>query len=148
VLTAKKEPRFLGECFTLLPAKLASEVRPSLALGGIGVVAIGVAFPNLALLVVDEQFGSVFNRLLPPKGDGGGLGFKDLSDLAVAFGFDGPLVAVGYDVLILFGHRVVVPDVGDENGVNSLDIRVPRMRLKLCLIVFAIHDGINILLAI
>jgi hypothetical protein len=105
-------------------------VRELLTLGRIGVVAVGVTFPNLALLIVDEKLGSVFNGLLTAKGDGGGLGRKDLCHVGVAFGFDGPLVAVGYDVLILFCHSDVVPDRYDENGVNPLDIRVPRRGLK------------------
>lgn len=71
------------------------------------IMTVGVAFPDLPFPVVDEKLGLVFNGLLTAKGDRILLGIKDLGRLTVALSFNGPIAAVGNDVLILLCHECI-----------------------------------------
>ena len=62
-------------------------------------MAVAVTLTNLTLAVVDEEFGALIPGDVAPVVDGFGLRVMDAGNAAVTFPTNGPLAAVGYNVL-------------------------------------------------
>ena len=81
------------------------QVRPPLVfiVRRAGIVSVAVTFTNLALPVVDEQFGALIPRDIPRGVNGLGLRVVDRCEAAVVLAPHGPVGSLGYYMLV-FRH--------------------------------------------